>query len=616
MKYFNLRNKTKEFIIFCFCFFVFLFFPDSSFFKVKLLSKSYFLQNLKSLNKKILYTKNIEDFGFIKNYEITKKSKELNIFKEKKVFQKNIIGFNDEILNNFHNIKSLFINKYKSLNIDNFNFSSNLIRIVFTREQVEKKYIFEELEIFFDILIYVYPDALINKDFVKLLGIAKTQIFNEIEKKYKNGLYVYKNELIYILIKNLINFINNAHFKIDNRYSIFKNFIFLYNPEKIYRLNNIFEKEIDKKYFYYLYDIYFFPGIFVRYKNFEFENDLKNQIYSNQKIEYEYIEEKTFKDKYFEIEKEAEEYLKKYELNSYIKYYINKIYLNNLDYLVNENIVENLKTKNDQSDKSDISQNKNNVKNNNKNNKMKNNLKEENYIFKRKEIFSYIKIKSFDHLFDKSLKRFVNDANILKKEKFIIIDLRDNEGGNIEYVKKWIKNFFGIDYDLYYRSFSFENRLKYLLRMNYYKAFNNIKFYNYSYDMFLKLEKDYFNFDIEENRNYKIENRENDRYIFIIQNNKTSSLSELFINFLKKFENVFLIGTNTKGAMIYGDPGLLYLNKLNLIILIPTRIIDYSTTNNPEGIGILPDIWLFEEKNNYSFYIDFIKKVLLNYIKK
>jgi len=173
-----------------------------------------------------------------------------------------------------------------------------------------------------------------------------------------------------------------------------------------------------------------------------FENDLKNQIYSNQKIEYEYIEEKTFKDKYFEIEKEAEEYLKKYELNSYIKYYINKIYLNNLDYLVNENIVENLKTKNDQSDKSDISQNKNNVKNNNKNNKMKNNLKEENYIFKRKEIFSYIKIKSFDHLFDKSLKRFVNDANILKKEKFIIIDLRDNEGGNIEYVKKWIKKFF------------------------------------------------------------------------------------------------------------------------------------------------------------------------------
>ena len=56
--------------------------------------------------------------------------------------------------------------------------------------------------------------------------------------------------------------------------------------------------------------------------------------------------------------------------------------------------------------------------------------------------------------------------------------------------------------------------------------------------------------------------------------------------------NVVLIGTNTGGALLTGNAGLLRLPHSGIAVRIPTMIWMGAELRNLDGIGYFPDFWV------------------------
>lgn len=544
MKYFYLKNRNKEFLILSFIIILSLNFPSPIFYDII----------------------SFYNLPLDKNLYISEK---LNKEKEILLFEKNL-NLSD-INKNFEKIKSENYIEYKKVNPDNFIFDKNVFVTSSINNPVHKDKFNEEINVFFEVIKFVYPEFLIIQEKNKIIEKIKNDIKKDIETYYKDQSYINRNDLILLLKKNLSSYFNNGHFIINNELSLFKKniFYFSYDFDLFYdKDNNIFyyyEKdnrsyllkvndEDPKKYIYYKGNNKYFLGYF---------------------LPFEYAKE-----------------------NEYL--FIKCLFKKEIKKNIGLKEIKEIKLKRMYFD--DFSKNKSDS---NKNEKIA------NYEWKRYKNINYIKIRSFDKFFENSLKRFANDAKLLKKEKFLIIDLRDNSGGYLNYIIKWLYNYFREPVAFYYKSISFNNKLLYLLKMNYYKANNNIESYNLNLKRFYNIDKDFFSFEFEENKDYLFR-KKNKNYIFIIQNYNTASASEVFINILRNFDNVFLVGTNTKGVMSYGDPALIYLKNTNIFFTIPTKYIEHNLSYNPEGIGILPHLWLTYDFQNEKeeYFVELIQKII------
>ncbi|MCX8057917.1 MAG: S41 family peptidase [Spirochaetes bacterium] len=551
MKYFYIRNTKKEILIFFFNFLLWLSFPSP------IINNNYNYSN-KDISYEFI---DIDKFTLIRKF---------NLQKEKSIFDSSIIKSNYEIGKNFNLLKNYLEEVYHKIDLNQYIFEGNPFVLSSINNIIAKEDLIQDINKLFIILKVIYPESFINIDFIKKLNIIENEYLYELEKyikdnNIKNGL-IYKNIALEILKRVLIKYINNGHFILDNKFSLFNKRIFFYNN----KLNILYNSDEN---FFYLYEnsVYFKIELIdndIPSKYLYFSFDKKENIFIGKFINYDQVK--------FNKEHTIEILLK--DLNGKIikkEIKLLPLYLNDFSEVKDDNKI----------------------------------YKDKIYYWKRIRNINYIRVKSFDSMYDNYLKGFVNDAEKLKREKFIIIDLRDNNGGSLKYIQLWLNKFFSSNIDLFYRGFSYENKLLYLLKMNYYKSINNIESYKYNLNKYSIIEEKQFSFDIIDNKKYRLENKENDNYIFIIQNYNTSSAAEVFIKVLKTFKNVFLIGTNSKGVMNFADPALIYLRNSKIIFYIGTKIIDHDLPYNPEGIGILPDIWTIEESLNYKYYIDLIESI-------
>ncbi len=81
-------------------------------------------------------------------------------------------------------------------------------------------------------------------------------------------------------------------------------------------------------------------------------------------------------------------------------------------------------------------------------------------------------------------------------------------------------------------------------------------------------------------------------FVLVLVDSNTASAAEALIRCLRSTGNVAVVGTNTRGALLTANPGLLRLPYSGLTVRIPAMIWMDHEMRNLDGLGYSPDFWV------------------------
>lgn len=159
-----------------------------------------------------------------------------------------------------------------------------------------------------------------------------------------------------------------------------------------------------------------------------------------------------------------------------------------------------------------------------------------------------------------SKQSIVSAMNFLLYSNAIIIDLRENGGGNAETMNFMLSYFLKDSVQISELRYRKENRV--------------VKLFTTTDNIIKKIP--------------------DAAPVYILVSNKTSSAAEGFAYTLQQYKRATIIGERTKGE---GNPGSLYVINDNLYIMIPTaEAINAVSKKSIDGIGVIPDIKIDKDK--------------------
>ncbi len=210
------------------------------------------------------------------------------------------------------------------------------------------------------------------------------------------------------------------------------------------------------------------------------------------------------------------------------------------------------------------------------------------------------------------LQGFVRDAVKLKNTDYIIIDLRGNLGGQIDYGQRWLNNY--ISQSLYYSHFSTSLCTNIALEARQ-KIIDGIK----DVDQKNRLSK-----KLGEDRNHlpgwspiqylPLVEAKNPNIIIVLMDRYSSGACEDFIYMLRRMNNVILIGENSMGGQLIGDVGNFILPNTKVAVSFGSTMRMNSQLKDNEGIGCMPDIWVNPQHTSISI-TKFVEKYNLEGLK-
>ncbi len=199
---------------------------------------------------------------------------------------------------------------------------------------------------------------------------------------------------------------------------------------------------------------------------------------------------------------------------------------------------------------------------------------------------------------DDTIERFIEDSKKLRGADKIIIDLRNNDGGSMINIEKWYEGFTGtklrkdiIESGLYTNTSITLSKDKFESKENEPDDVKNNcikKIASYEY------KKYYPGWSPIEYEDYiPIKNKTN---IFILVDKNTASAAEFLTYYLKKLDNITVIGTNTNGCMLTGNCNPSRLPNSNIPLYISHKIYLNKDFTNIDGLGLFPDLWVKPEQ--------------------
>ena len=190
----------------------------------------------------------------------------------------------------------------------------------------------------------------------------------------------------------------------------------------------------------------------------------------------------------------------------------------------------------------------------------------------------------------KALEKFSREANKFKDEKFFIIDLRGNTGGNSWYALEWVKNYTGATPKSEFIQVSLNTRTTYKLLKNGFKKFYELDNpeSNSIYKEILKVDKSGWS-EVEYNSPHMIENN---NLIVVLIDSHVASAGECFVSYLRQVENVIFLGVNTTGLVNTGNMGLCQLPNSKINVYLPKDLELEANFVLREGKGFNPDFWV------------------------
>jgi hypothetical protein len=223
--------------------------------------------------------------------------------------------------------------------------------------------------------------------------------------------------------------------------------------------------------------------------------------------------------------------------------------------------------------------------------------------------------RSFDSVSDEdqSLIKFVQDADKLRHEKVILLDLRSNHGGSTVYGMLWCQRLMKGSAGL--STFTAELATDTAIALNLNRlaerrqeelGADEIK----AMRMYWKNAEDpsrqgWCRISIEHGRQTS-----NAPFIVVIVDSNTGSATEALVRRLRSVDNVAIIGTNTRGALLCGNTGIFALPHSGLEVRIPTMLWLDSEMQNRDGMGYLPDFWVHPD-HALEYGVKFVKKHLV-----
>lgn len=225
---------------------------------------------------------------------------------------------------------------------------------------------------------------------------------------------------------------------------------------------------------------------------------------------------------------------------------------------------------------------------------------EESYRYYEIDNIPVLEVNSLNRITpeDNTIEDFIKDSRKMRYKDKLIIDLRNNIGGSIASLEDWYRGFTGqrlkqdmIQVGLYTNTSIALSKNKFETKENEKeevktKCIEVISQYE---------DEDYFPgwspIMVEDHKPVN-----NNVEVFILLDKSTASAAEFFAYYLRKLDNVTLVGTNTNGCILTGNCNSAYLPNSHIPLHISHKIYMNTDFTNIDGIGLLPDLWVKPEQ--------------------
>lgn len=198
-------------------------------------------------------------------------------------------------------------------------------------------------------------------------------------------------------------------------------------------------------------------------------------------------------------------------------------------------------------------------------------------------------------------RKFLEYADQYKDENILIVDLRNNSGGNGILPLKWMNNYSSEFVATNYSS------VKYI-------TIDKIKDYvNEDKDNYQPLNELSEVYGLDEiSKEYSKALAHDDKFVsnenllIILANKNTGSAGEMFVDLAHNVENTIIVGTNTAGVLIGDSTGYITLPNSKVPVTFGTGLSFFPENYFEEFVGFMPDLWVSGDA----------EEAVLNFIEK
>lgn len=214
-----------------------------------------------------------------------------------------------------------------------------------------------------------------------------------------------------------------------------------------------------------------------------------------------------------------------------------------------------------------------------------------------------VRIRAFADYYGRELEAIVNRAESYRGEPYVILDIRDNGGGNTRWPRQWIYSFTGHSPSLKQALTELVSRTSMTGRANLFA----LMLESYREQERPPVQADFERFQAEAARFDDpgakpywshvaipyIDPIPNETTLIVIQDRRVASAGEGVVSFLmNQVENVVFVGENTMGALTFGQLSAHRLPHSNLLAYLPIKLNVPLDMEIREARGFAPDYWV------------------------